>query len=187
MNSGMHGHLAGLVLLIALPVSASAELTVIYDSGQTRPIAPYLKSIQPPESRSSKVYEGNPINELERLGPAQISNLLPIRSLELTPGALIASTASPATLNRLALGHARPFFLVGSDVLSQRWLIARRAELLHLGAVGMLIQAEIEMDVRRMAELAQGLPMTLGSATDIAKALGIDHYPVLISSSGIEQ
>ncbi len=168
-------------------MSVSAALTVIYDSGQTRPIASYLKSIQQLESRSSKVYAGNPINEIERLGPAQISNLLPIRSPELTPGALTASAASQAVLNRLAQGNARPFFLVGADALSQRWLLARRGELLRLGAVGMLIQAETETDVRRMADLAQGLPMTLGSASDIGKALGIAHYPVLISSGGIEQ
>ena len=58
-------------------------------------------------------------------------------------------------MSRLALGNARPFFLVGSDALSQRWLIARREELLRLGAVGMLIQAETEADVRRIAALAQ--------------------------------
>ena len=187
MKSGIHGQLTGLLLLVALPMSVSAALTVIYDSGQTRPIAPYLKSIQQHESRSSTVNAGNPISDMERLGPAQISNLLPIRSPELTPDALAVSAASQAALNRLALGHARPFFLVGSEVLSQRWLIARRGELLRMGAVGMLIQAESETDVRRMADLAQGLPITLGSATDIAKALGIAHYPVLISSGGIEQ
>ena len=187
MRGAKHGHLTGVFLLLALPNSVSAALTVIYDSGQTHPIAPYLKSMQQLESRSSRVNAGNPINEIERLGPAQIGNLLPIRSPELAPGAISASTASQEALNRLALGHARPFFLVGSDVLSQRWLIARKLELLRLGAVGMLVQAETETDVRRMAELAQGLPMTLGSATDIGKALGIAHYPVLISSGGIEQ
>ena len=65
--------------------------------------------------------------------------------------------------------------------------MARREELLRLGAVGMLIQAETEADVRRIAALAQGLSITLGSATDIAKVLGIDRYPVLISTKGIEQ
>jgi hypothetical protein len=51
----------------------------------------------------------------------------------------------------------------------------------------MLVQAETEMDVRRIAELAEGLPVTLGSASDIARALGITRYPVLISQKGFEQ
>lgn len=183
--------------VLALPMSAAAELTVIYDSGQTHSIAPYLQSIQALESQSPKVIApkvntpkrstDNPIKNIGQLGPAQISNLLPIRSPELTPGVVSIEAASQKALNRLAIGNARPFFLVGSDGLSQRWLRTRKTELLRLEALGMLIQAETEADVRRIAELGQGLPITLGSATDIAKVLGIDHYPVLISSQGLEQ
>ena len=187
MKGRKRGHLNGLFLLLVLPMPVLAELTVIYDSGQTRPIAPYLESIQRVESRSAKVSASNSLKESEQLGPAQISNLLPIRSPEMTPGAITTSVATQQALSRLALGNARPFFLVGSDALSQRWLMARRKELLRLGAVGMLIQAETEADVRRIAALAQGLSITLGSATDIAKALGIDRYPVLISTNGIKQ
>jgi hypothetical protein len=51
----------------------------------------------------------------------------------------------------------------------------------------MLVQAEREADVRRVAERAQGLPITLGSASDIAQALGITRYPVLITANGVEQ
>tara|TARA_B110000503_G_scaffold143111_1_gene242625 strand:- start:1268 stop:1831 length:564 start_codon:yes stop_codon:yes gene_type:complete len=179
--------LNGLFLLLVLPMPVWAELTVIYDSGQTRPIAPYLKSIQQIESRGAKVNASNLIKERGQWGAAQINNLLPIRSPEMIPGTITSSKASRQALNRLTLGNARPFFLVGSDALSQRWLIARRGELLRLGAVGMLIQAETEADVRRISALAQSLSITLGSATDIAKALGVDRYPVLISTNGIEQ
>ena len=168
-------------------MSAAAELTVIYDSGQTRPIAPYLQSIQVLEPKTPKRSTDNLIKNIGQLGPAQISNLLPIHSPELTPGVVSVGTATQKALSRLALGNARPFFLVGSDALSQRWLGSRKTELLRLRAFGMLFQAETEADVRRIAELGQGLSITLGSATDIAKALGITHYPVLISSQGLEQ
>ena len=60
MKGKKRGHLNGLFLLLALPMSVWADLTVIYDSGQTRPIAPYLKSIQQIESRSAKVSASNP-------------------------------------------------------------------------------------------------------------------------------
>ena len=197
MTSQSRHWLSGICWVLALPMSAAAELTVIYDSGKTHPIAPYLQSIQVLESKTSrtntpkistpKASSSDPIKGIERLGPAQISNLLPIRSPELTPGVDSVGAVSQKALNRLALGNARPFFLVGSDALSQRWLVSRKTELLRLGAFGMLIQAETEADVHRIAELGQGLSITLGSATDIAKALGIVHYPVLISSHGLEQ
>jgi hypothetical protein len=51
----------------------------------------------------------------------------------------------------------------------------------------MLIQAETETDVRRVAEVAQGLSITLGSGSDLAAALGIDRFPVLITPDGIRQ
>jgi integrating conjugative element protein (TIGR03765 family) len=187
----MKGHrsrlLNGLLLLLALPVTAFAQLTVLYDSGRTLPIAPYLESLQPIAAKGQSAKVGNPSSETERLGAAQISNLLPIRSPGLSPGEASSTTLSRETLTRLAQGNARPFFLVGSDALSQRWLMTHRAQLKKIGAVGLLIQAETEADLRRMAEIAQGLPMTPGSGTDIAQALGIRHYPLLISSGGITQ
>ena len=133
MKGKKRGHLNGLFLLLALPMSVWADLTVIYDSGQTRPIAPYLKSIQQIESRSAKVSASNPIKERGQLGAAQIINLLPIRSPEMTPGTITTIIASQHALDRLALGNARPFFLVGSDALSQRWLMARRGRTAALG------------------------------------------------------
>ena len=56
-----------------------------------------------------------------------------------------------------------------------------------IGAVGMLVQAETREDLEAVADLADGLSILPASASDIAKALGISHYPVLISAHGIEQ
>ena len=54
------------------------------------------------------------------------------------------------------MGNAPPFFIIGSDDLSLRWLQSHRAALQHLGAVGMLVQAETEADVRRVAGASPG-------------------------------
>jgi integrating conjugative element protein (TIGR03765 family) len=82
---------------------------------------------------------------------------------------------------------ARPFFLIGSDQYSRQWLIKHRERLGEIGAVGMLVQAETINDLQAIARLARGLPIMPGSGADIAKALGVLHYPVLITSQGIEQ
>ena len=47
--------------------------------------------------------------------------------------------------------------------------------------------AETLDDLRAIAKLSGGLPVLPAPATDIAEALGLTHYPVLISNQGIEQ
>ena len=52
--------------------------------------------------------------------------------------------------------------------------------------MGMLVQADTLEDLRAIAKLADGLPILPAPASDIAKALGITHYPVVITTHGIE-
>ena len=121
------------------------------------------------------------------LGPAELSNLLPLQSPGLEVGDSGDTPLSPEVLTRLGQGNPRPFFLVGSDAVSLQWLAYHRDTLRSLGAVGMLVQADTEADVRRVADVAQGLSITLGSGSDLAATLGIDRYPVLITADGIRQ
>ena len=158
-----------------IPTLAGAALTVIYDSGDTWPIAPFLdafesKETTPPQRRAI---------QSPQLGVADLESLLPLRSPGLTPGPV-----QPRSHDRPFL---RPFFLIGSDALSRQWLQEHRDRLKEIGAVGMLVQADTLDDLRTIAGLAAGLSIQPASASDIAKALGISHYPILISSHGIEQ
>jgi integrating conjugative element protein (TIGR03765 family) len=118
-------------------------------------------------------------NTAPLIGAANFDNLLPIRSPGLTPGTVQART--------LDITFSRPLFLIGSDHRSRRWLQLHRSRLLEIGAVGMLVQAETISDLKAIADLANGLTILPASATDIARAVGVAHYPVLLSSSGIEQ
>jgi integrating conjugative element protein (TIGR03765 family) len=181
------GLIGVLVVVLILPVPSWAQLTVIYDTGHTESITPYLKTLQAADSQHLTTAAGNPTPDSDLMGAAQLSNLLPIRSPGLTPGEISSHTVSETIQKRLAMGNAPPFFIIGSDDMSLRWLQSHRAALQRMGAVGMLVQAETEAEVRRVAGLAQGLPITLGSASDIAQALGIRRYPVLISANGVEQ
>jgi len=114
-----------------------------------------------------------------KLGAADIQSLLPIRSPGLSPGPVQSRTHHRP--------FARPFFLIGSDPRSRQWLVNHRERLRAIGAVGMLVQAETINDLQAIARLAGGLPITPASGADIAGALGVSHYPVLVSSQGIEQ
>jgi len=160
-----------------IPTLAGAAITVIYDSGDTRPIAPFLDAF---DSTETTLPQRRAIQR-PQLGAADLESLLPIRSSGLTPGSV-----QPRTHDRPFM---RPFFLIGSDALSRQWLLEHRARLKEIGAVGMLVQADTRDDLRTIAGLAAGLSIMPASATDIAKALRISHYPnpILITSHGIEQ
>ncbi len=158
-----------------VPAIAQAELTVIYDSGNARPIAPFLEVFE----SADKTPQQSPIPIKPQLGAANPEAWLPIQSPGLTPGPVQARSHDRP--------FARPFFLIGSDARSRQWLQDHRDRLKEIGAVGMLVQAKTLDDLRTIAELADGLSILPASASDIAKALGISHYPVLISAHGIEQ
>lgn len=163
------------VACVLVPVMAKAELTVIYDSGHTQPIAPFLEVFESGDEDPQQ----SPVPTIPQLGAADPKAWLPIQSPGLTSGTMQARPHDRP--------FARPFFLIGSDVQSRQWLKDHRARLKEIGAVGMLVQADTVDDLRTIAELADGLSILPASASDIAKALGISHYPVLISAHGIEQ
>jgi integrating conjugative element protein (TIGR03765 family) len=160
--------------VLLFPALVAAELTVIHDSGDTRPLAALLEALGADEPKGPRTDASDP-----DLGAANIERLLPIRS----PG-LSAGKVTPGPISQR---FARPFFLVGADPVSRKWLATNRGALVRIGAVGMLVQAETIDDLRLVSELAEGLPILPAPATDIAAALGLSYYPVLISREGIAQ
>ncbi len=179
----------GILASLTLAPTVLAELTVIYDSRQTRPLAPLLRPLfpnQPPAADAASPKNQN-LAPASTLGPADLSTLLPVQSPGLQVGDIAGRQLAPSVLARLAQGNPRPFFLVGSDEVSLRWLAHHRNTLQSLGAVGMLVQADTAEDVRSAVAAAQGVPMTLGAGDDLARALGIDRYPILITREGLQQ
>ncbi len=164
-----------IVGFLLVPAMAQAELTIIYDSGNTMPIAPFLEVFE----SADEIQQQRPVPTKPPLGAANPEAWLPIQSPGLTLGSVQTRSHNQP--------FARPFFLIGSDVRSRKWLKDHRDRLKEIGAVGMLVQADTMDDLRTIAELADGLSILPASASDIAKALGISHYPVLISAHGIEQ
>ncbi len=163
-----------LIGILLMPVLAWSEVTIIFDSGNTRPLAPYLEILEDSERSTNRPSTSDP-----KLGAADIKSLLPIHSPGLTLGFVPSQK-----FNR---PFARPFFLIGSDQYSRQWLIKHRDHLKAISAVGMLVQAETIADLQAIARLTGGLPIMPASGADIARALGVSHYPVLVTSQGIEQ
>ena len=164
---------AGLCLS-GIQVGSAAPLAVIYDSGDTQPLAPLLEGFgEPPESTPSE--RPDPLS----LGAGDLRQILPIKTPELTPG--------PVRRQTLSRPFAAPLFLVGSDPLSLRWVVQHRAALSALGAVGLVVDIPDEAALNRVIAAAQGLNLLPASGADLARTLGLTHYPVLITKDGITQ
>lgn len=147
---------------------AGSSLIVIYDSGDTLPIAPYLPKRSEPQPK------------LPKQPSASKAFQLPIETPSMSPGG-VKVTAKPLKYLQ------QPLFLVGTDARSKSWLKAKRDQLVKLNAVGLLVQANTVKDIQAMQALAKGLRLIPASAESFAKPLSLTHYPVLISKDGWEQ
>ncbi|BFM18928.1 integrating conjugative element protein (plasmid) [Maricurvus nonylphenolicus] len=149
-------------------VQADQSLTVIYDSGNTLPIAPYLPQRSEPQPKQSV------------LPTKRQSFQLPIETPSMSPGS-VSATAKPLKYLQ------QPLFLIGADKQSKAWLKARHDQLVNLSAVGLLVQVDTLEEIKAIQALAKGLRLIPASAESFAKPLALKHYPVLISKDGWEQ
>ncbi|MFP3693207.1 integrating conjugative element protein, partial [Burkholderia sp. SIMBA_048] len=80
-----------------------------------------------------------------------------------------------------------PFFLVGDDRPSRAWLHARGDTLRAMGAVGLVVNVGSADALATLRRDAPGLTLVPASGDDIAVRLGLSHYPVLVTATGVEQ
>lgn len=104
---------------------------------------------------------------------------LPVSSYRLSPGQI-----TPRALNMPGL---RPFFLVGDEPQSLTWLRQRATQLLEMGAAGLAIKVADTEALARIRAAAPGIAILPVNGNDIATRLQIEHYPVLITATSLEQ
>jgi integrating conjugative element protein (TIGR03765 family) len=159
------------------PVFAASPLTVLHDSGNTQPLAPLLAA-----SGFDPEDEGTDLPPIAPPLDVVLQQYVTVRSPSLSPG------VQP----RIAVGKAgtylpRPIFLVGADEASLNWLANHRIQLVTLGAVGLVVEANGEADMLKVMRVAGDLPVAAGSGETLAEQFGLRHYPVLIGPEWIEQ
>jgi len=113
------------------------------------------------------------------LDPRALNWVLPVHSARLTPGAVPP--------RKLDLPGITPLFLVGQDPASLKWLAQHALRLQDLGASGLAVEVADAQALRRIQAAAQGLEIWPVSGDDIAERLDLQHYPVLITPTGLEQ
>ncbi|MGE8102020.1 integrating conjugative element protein [Pseudomonas fluorescens] len=105
--------------------------------------------------------------------------ILPIRSSQLSPGQI--------TSRALNMPGLRPFFLVGDDPQSLTWLRHRAAELQEMGTTGLAVEVADNEALARIRAAAPGITILPVNGNDISTRLQIEHYPVLITATSLEQ
>ncbi|GAA0846179.1 MULTISPECIES: integrating conjugative element protein [Burkholderiaceae] len=166
-------------LLAATTVHAqttSAPLIVVDDRGGVSAL-PYYQALNPqdagsdaPPASALAPHIGNPTD-------AEAA-MLPVRSARLSPG------DEPRRVIRAP--GLTPLFLVGDDDRSRAWLRQRQRALRDLQAVGLVVNVASPEALASLRRLAPGLMLSPVSGDDLAGRLGIRHYPVLITATGIE-
>ncbi|PFG25098.1 integrating conjugative element protein (TIGR03765 family) [Pseudomonas lurida] len=171
----MKMHLVLGVVTLLIYSFTHAALVVVEDVGGTSAL-PYYRTLNlPSDDQSAKPMILPPV----RIDPYSEADMLPVKSEHLSPGKVENRVNNVPGLV--------PLFLVGDDYLSRRWLAAR-ADLLHeISAVGLVVNVQHLDALTELRELGAGLEMVPASADDLALRMGVEHYPVLITATGIEQ
>lgn len=168
-----------LAFLLVVTAPAAGALEILEDTGETEPIAPYLRALERDDSDADEPAE------VEREAPAiqgRAVDLLPVDTPELEPGDLDVRP-SPVVRERLR-NLPRPLCIVGADQRSVAWLGRHRDALVKASAVCMLVDAETRDDLERVQVAAGPVPVQLTPGSELAESLGLAHYPAVLSAEG---
>jgi integrating conjugative element protein (TIGR03765 family) len=159
-------YLAG-CLAAAWSIAAAAETPhVVYDSGRSVPLAPYVAQLVGDADDPSGIDD--------RLFPLLTS----LQSSVLSKDGL--QVFDPTWLTQ-------PMFVLAADDISMRWLAYNHAKLVQLKAVGIVVKSQNAASFRALQKMA--LPLQLAPETSpwIASHLiqaGAGVYPLLVQTNG---
>jgi len=169
---------SAIALLTIAPVLHAAEpLIVVQNLGGVSAL-PYYEALNL-QSRHVDALPPNIMVPQAPTTPISEADMLPVHSAKLTPGTVTRRTIDAPGL--------RPFFVVGDDEISADWLRRHAASLRERGAVGLVVNVETVQALNRLRALIPDVPLSPVSGDDLAERLGLRHYPVLITATGIEQ
>lgn len=161
---------AALTLSLAWPfaMASADQLVVVEDHGGVSAL-PYYQDLVPDPAGAQRP----PVVGVRQGGA------FPVVTPEMSPGPVQGRVINAPGL--------QPLFLLGDDEASRAWLQEHRQELLQLQAVGLVVNVSGPGRMAEVRNWAPGLQMLPTSGTDIAGRLGLRHYPVLITSTTVQQ
>jgi integrating conjugative element protein (TIGR03765 family) len=172
-----YGFLLALTTVSPLLHAAQPPIVVVEDHGGASAI-PYYEALNL-QARSPNAPLSRITLPSVQVNPATEADMLPVRSPKLTPGTVARRVIDAPGL--------QPFFLVGDDEASHVWLQRQGKSLRERKAIGLVVNVENEAGLAHLRAITPDLQFAPVAADDLAERLGLQHYPVLITSTGIEQ
>ena len=173
-----------LMLLVGVDVTLPAfaeerDLIVVDDLGGASALPYYSALNLQPRNTPRSLVDPLPVRTPAPVARYSEADLLPVRSTRLTPGLVEYRAINVPGLT--------PLFLIGDDDRSRGWLRERLPELLALRAIGLVVNVSSADALASLRELAPGLILAPTSGDDLGARLGLHHYPMRITATGIEQ
>jgi len=154
------------ILLVLMVTALKAEPLIIYDSGNTKPLQSFPKTIHY-QFAASDNYQTE-------------FNGLPVVTHSMTPGRVQTRAINRPFLNQ-------PIFIVGADALSLTWLTEHRQQLKKQNATGIAVNVKMQKELKQLVQASGGLAINPVVGDKISRQLSLKHYPVLVSATRIEQ
>lgn len=170
--SGRTFALSAAFSVLLFPCLALAALNVVADVGG-QDAAPFFEGIHnsdaPPQVlpvRPQAVEQGE-------------AAMLPVSTPEMTPG--------PVDDRALQLPGIGALFLVGDDPASRVWLTQNARALAARHAAGLVVNVSDIGALQALRARAPGIALAPASGSQLARRLQLEHYPVLITDTGLSQ
>lgn len=159
-----------LLISLAFPgICWADKLIVVEDRGGTSALRYFQDLVPVPNEQQAR----------EQILGVQGAGAFPVTSAHLTPGEV-----QERVINAPGL---QPMFIVGDDELSRTWLRDRGQQLRELQAVGVVVNVATADRFATVRSWASGLEMVPAPGDDLAARLGIQHYPLLITATTLQQ
>lgn len=159
------------VLSVFSVTAASAKLNVIADFGGESAVR-FYESLQPDESMVQAHPDAVPATLTE-------ADILPVVSHRLTVGKVL-----PVQMDLLGM---QPIFLIGADNTSVLWLQQNAQRLVDIGATGLVVNVRTMDELNTLREVVPALSLIPTPGDDLAARLRLQHYPALLTPTGISQ
>jgi integrating conjugative element protein (TIGR03765 family) len=159
-------------LTVGISASAQSSLTVVQDVGGVSALHYYRRLHLIPTPNEPTPHLPTPVTP-------QTPDLLPVHSSLLSPGHV-----DPQVIRAPGLS---PLFLIGDDDRSRVWLRDHLLTLRQIYATGFVVNVDTAAALASLRSLAPGLTLVAASGDDLAGRLGLTHYPVLLTATGLEQ
>lgn len=178
MNRSVAALIGLLPIACASAQTTSTPLIVVEDRGGGSALS-YYEVLNPQAVAADAPSPASPPQLIAGAAGSSEAAMLPVQSTLLSPGAV-----QPRPIHAPGL---TPVFLIGDDERSRIWLRQKHMTLRQVRAVGLVVNVVSLDGLEALRRLAPELTLSPVSGNDLAQRLGITHYPVLITATGIEQ